>query len=91
MVEESGDIVDNGFGKCERRLDGGCVSPSGQGDRDMVQPLIFYDGIRVVNGRDDEDPCEEEEDPVTSGVTILLVGDNPTRTQSEQGHSGEGW
>ena len=55
----------------------------------MVQPLVFYDGIRVINGRDDEDPCEE--DPVTSGVTILLVGDNPTRTKSEQGHSGEGW
>jgi len=57
---------------------GDASPPSGQGDRDMVQPLVFYDGIRVINGRDDEDPCEEEEDPIASGVTILLVGDDST-------------
>jgi len=39
----------------------------------LVQPLVFYDGIRVINGRDDEDPGEEEEDPIAPGVTILLA------------------
>jgi len=53
----------------------------------MVQPLVFYDGVRVLNGPNDEDPYEEEEDTIASGLTVLRVGDDPAGIQGEQRHS----